>query len=353
MKKDPNETILSMSTSVSSSVKSLTRIERLQLVAYFSGFIVLGVSAALLGPTLNQLADNTGSTLSDISVLFTMRSMGYLIGAVLSAFLYERFGGHRVIAVAFIGAALSIFFTPSLPTLWLLSVVTLLSRTAGGIIDTGENTLIVWALGKRVGPYMNALHLTFGIGAFAAPLLAAWAMTQFGAINAAYWIVAALAVPLAIFMWGLPSPARPAHQMAKASTASAQAATPRPKTSTKPLILILLFYFLYVGGEVTMGSWLYNYALATQISDAVGAATVASAFWGAYTLGRLFSIPASLRWSPMQMLSIGAVSAVISAVFMWVVRGNLVLTWVAVIALGLAMASLFQPCWPTPKLVSP
>ncbi len=321
---------------------ALTQLERSQLLAYFAGFIVLGISAALLGPTLNQLAANTGSTLGDISVLFTMRSIGYLIGAVLSAFLYERFGGHRVMALAFVGAAISLFVTPLMPTLWLLSAVTLFSRLAGGIIDTGENTLIVWALGKRVGPYMNALHLTFGIGAFAAPLLAAWALTQFGNVNGAYWVVAGLALPLAIFVWRLPSPARPTNQTAKVSIAANGAEqSAHQKTSLMPLALILLFYFFYVGGEVTLGGWLYNYALATQISDVVGAATLASAFWGAYTLGRLISIPASLRWSSMQILSVSVVGVVISAVLMWQSQGHLWLTWASVIALGLSMAALF------------
>ena len=326
----------------STTLASLTRLERLQLLAYFAGFIVLGISAALLGPTLNQLATNTGSTLGDISVLFTMRSVGYLIGAVLSAFLYERFGGHRVMALAFVGTAISLFFTPVMPTLWLLSAVTLLSRLTGGIIDTGENTLIVWSLGKRVGPYMNALHLTFGLGAFAAPLLAAWALIQFGGVHAAYWIVAGLALPVAVFVWRLPNPVRSTDQPTTLPTTSdgvAHVAT--HKTSAMPLVLILLFDFFYVGGEVTLGGWLYNYALATKISDTVGAAALASAFWGAYTLGRLVSIPASLRWSSMQILSTGAVGAVISAIGMWQAQGNLWLTWVGVIALGLSMASLF------------
>lgn len=328
------------SNKASAAFSSLSPAERQQLIAYFAGFVLLGISAALLGPTLNQLAANTGSSLGDISILFTMRSIGYLIGAILSAVLYERFGGHRVLAVAFIGVAASLFLTPTMPTLWLLSAITVLSRMSGGIIDTGENTLIVWALGKRVGPFMNALHLTFGIGAFAAPLLVAWALTQFEGINAAYWVVAVLSVPLALFLWRVPNPTRPNQTTPKINIA-AHTDPPTQQRKFIPLLLILLFYFCYVGGEVTMGGWLYNYALASKVGNEVSAATLVSGFWGAYTIGRLISIPAALRWSPMQILLISSIAVAISAVLMWLVQGNLPLTWVAVLAVGLGMAALF------------
>ncbi len=291
-----------------------------------------------MGPTLNQLAAHTGSSLSDISILFTMRSIGYLIGAILSAFLYERFRGHRVMAVALIGIAITLFITPSASVLWVLAAITLFSRAFGGLMDTGENTLIVWALGKRVGPYMNALHLTFGIGAFLAPMLVAWATNQQGDIHGAYWAIAILAVPLAIAIWRVPSPARP---IAQASQVGNSTRLSMSKAQLRILLLILLFYFFYVGGEVTMGGWLYNYALATKIGDAVGAAALSSAFWGAYTVGRVASIPIALRWPPMRIMQVDAIGGVLCAVLLWVGQGNLWLTWAGVIGVGLSLASLF------------
>ena len=42
-----------------------------------------------------------------------------------------------------------------------------------GALNTGENVLIldIWK-GRESGPYMHALHFTFGIGTFLAPVLA-------------------------------------------------------------------------------------------------------------------------------------------------------------------------------------
>ncbi len=329
-----------LNNKTASAISTLTPTERQQLIAYFAGFVLLGISAAMLGPTLNQLAANTGSSLGEISILFTMRSIGYLIGALLSAVLYERFSGHRVLALAYVGIAISFLLTPIMPSLWLLSAITVFSRASGSITDTGENTLILWALGKRVGPFMNALHLTFGIGAFAAPLLAAWALRQFADVQAAYWVAAILTAPLAFYLWRIPSPSRP-NQAPQNIDAVAQGKTRTSQKSLGSLILIFLFYFCYVGGEVTMGGWLSNYALASKIGNEVSAATLVSGFWGAYTLGRFISIPAALRWSPMQIMLASAIGVVASAVLLWLVQGNLPLTWAAVIAVGLAMAALF------------
>ena len=48
-----------------------------------------------------------------------------------------------------------------------------LSGFGSGNVDTASNMLIlnIWE-GRDSGPYMHALHFTFGLGAFLAPLIA-------------------------------------------------------------------------------------------------------------------------------------------------------------------------------------
>ena len=62
--------------------------------SYYAAFVALGLVTASLGPTLPGLAENTGTLLSEISYLFTTRSMGYLIGSFLGGRLYDRIKGH-------------------------------------------------------------------------------------------------------------------------------------------------------------------------------------------------------------------------------------------------------------------
>jgi FHS family Na+ dependent glucose MFS transporter 1 len=67
-----------------------------QTLGYYAAFIALGLVSASLGPTLPGLAQNTGSPLAHISLLFAARSSGYLAGSLLGGRLYDRTAGHPV-----------------------------------------------------------------------------------------------------------------------------------------------------------------------------------------------------------------------------------------------------------------
>ena len=69
-----------------------------QTFTYYASFIALGMTTASLGPTLLGLATQTGSALNEVSILFTARSFGYLIGSFIGGRLYDRLPGHRTMA---------------------------------------------------------------------------------------------------------------------------------------------------------------------------------------------------------------------------------------------------------------
>ena len=53
--------------------------------AYYASIFVLGLFAAILGPALPTLANNTSSTIDQISLLFVLGALGYL-GVRLTGF---------------------------------------------------------------------------------------------------------------------------------------------------------------------------------------------------------------------------------------------------------------------------
>merc|ERR1719367_1154579 len=61
---------------------------------------------------------------------------------------------------------------PYLPNVFIAYVFFFVKGMGEGALNTGENVLIleIWK-GRESGPYMHALHFTFGIGAFLAPLI--------------------------------------------------------------------------------------------------------------------------------------------------------------------------------------
>ena len=157
-----------------------------QSAGYFAAFIAMGMYGASLGPTLPGLAAQTGSGLSQISILFSARALGYLVGSVATGRLYDRLSGNRVMAVMLALMMVGMIAAPAIALLPLLVGVFLFLGITEAGVDVGGNTLIVWRHGARVGPFMNAMHFCYGVGAFIAPIVVAQAILRTGGITWAY-----------------------------------------------------------------------------------------------------------------------------------------------------------------------
>jgi fucose permease len=299
-------------------------------LGYFALFFTLGVGAALVGPTLPELAANTRAQLSAISIIFSTRALGGLIGSFRGGRLYDRLPGHRVIAVMLLVLGSGMALVPALHQLWLLAGLLFLVGVAEGTLHVGGNTLLLWTHRQGAAPYLNGLHLFFGVGAFLGPALIALLLTLGAGIDGAYWSVAILSLPVAWYLLRWPSPAAPVSSQ---DAAGGQA-------DRRLLLLICLFFFLYVGSEVSFSSWIYTYAVDQQLATVATAAYLTSVFWGTITIGRLVSIPLTLRWRPRRILLVDLLGALASLLVI-LVGGSSIAVWLGTAGFGLSVASVF------------
>lgn len=300
-------------------------------IAYYAAFIALGLATASLGPTLPGLAAHTHTLLSEISYLFTARSLGYLLGSLLGGRLYDRVPGHPVMAIGLLVMVLMMGLAPLMPLLWLLTAALLTLGVAEGTVDVGGNTLLVWVHRHKVGPFMNGLHFFFGVGAFVSPIIIAQAVLISGDITAGYWILALLMAPVAVALARLPSP--PARTISRDE--------PADRINYLLVVLIALFLFLYVAAEVSFGGWIFTYTVALGLAGEEAAAYLTSAFWGALTAGRLLAIPIAARFRPRTVLAVDLAGCLASAGLIRLWPDSLLAVWVGTLGLGLAMASIF------------
>ena len=298
--------------------------------AYYAAFVGLGLTAASLGPTLQGLADQTRTQISQASILFTAVNLGYLLGALRGGRLYDHRPGHRIQVLALLVMLGMMALVPVVPVLWLLSAALVVLGFAEGTLDVGGNTLLVWVHGEKVGPLMNGLHFFYGVGAFLSPLVVAQAILVTGGIRWAYWLIALALIPILLYLTRLPSPASPAHEP------DAPAAQPGGGL----VILIAAFFFLSVGAETSFGGWIFTYARATHLATEVTAAYVTSAFWGAFTLSRALAIPISTRVHPRWILLANQVGclASLAAVLVW--PASPAALWAGACGVGLFSASI-------------
>ena len=317
---------------MNTTIASTSRTDLAKTAVYFTAFIAIGLASAVLGPTLPDLAKNTGVAIGEIGFLFTARSLGFLLGSTVGARLYDRFAGHRVMAIMIVGISLTLAVVPVTFQIWVLTAVLLLMGFVESLVDIGGNTLIVWVHRHKVGPFMNGLHFFFGVGAFLSPILVAQSLLRSEGTAWAYWLLALVILPVAMLVVSQPSPEPIAKDNVEESTG---------KLNYTLIGLISLFFFIYVGIEVGFGGWIFTYATTLGIVEEEVAAYLTSAFWGALTVGRLISIPIAASVRPRIILFVDFIVAAISMVVLLTFPNSTIALWIGVITFGIAIASVF------------
>ena len=313
--------------------------KRRNTAGYYLLFISLGFSLGITGPALPSLANQTGSTLGAIGAIFLLGSTGGMLGTALSGRLFDRIkNGHRVLGLAQLLSLTLLAIIPLANSLPLLLVIFFINGLPGGIINTGANTLLMWTHGKKAGPYVNGLHFAFGLGAFLAPTVFAQVLNLGGTYQQAYWALAALALPISLFLMFLPG----SPELRDEGEESEQ--RPANLRQIMPMIAVaMLFLFFYVGSELTYGNWIYTYAITLDLADATRAAYLTSGFWLSFTIGRAISIPVAARFKPTQILAVAFFGGLAALALAISAPSSLTVLWIATVAVGFFMA----PVWAT------
>ena len=212
---------------------------------------------------------------------------------------------------------------PHMDSLVGLAIVFGVLGIGASAVDLGANTMLIWHRGSGVGRAMNLLHLCFGLGALASPLL-----VQLGLG------IAATGGALAAFLiagWALlvPPPRAPLVKRDE-----------QTDTTVGLLALAAMFFVLYVGLEVGFGGWIHTYGEEIHFS-ADGATWLTALFWTSFTIGRLLAAWLAHMVVPRTLL-LGACSlAVASALALVIGDGAPAVVWPATALFGLAVAPQF------------
>ena len=298
---------------------------------YYLSFICLGAATAVLGPTLQGLAANTGSTLAQISSLFLVSSFGYLLGALVAGRAYDRLKGHPIMCLALFLLAVMMGGVPRIKLLIFLQTLFFSIGFVEGNLDVGVDTLIVWLHGERVPPFMNGLHTFYGVGTTIAPLIVAAVISGTGSLNSVYSALAILILPVGLLVLFLPSPS---HHQARQQTAD------RPPL---PMLVFLsaVVFFAFTGAELGFAGWIYTFTTYQVYANPTMAASINAAFWAAITVGRVFSIPLTVRLKPQKILWVNFCGVIISLLIIIIFSSSKAYLWLGTIGTGLFMGPIF------------
>ncbi|KAM4866165.1 sodium-dependent glucose transporter 1C-like [Thomomys bottae] len=336
----------------------------------YLAFLGLGTTVAILGPTFQDLATNVNRNISSLSEIFVGRAFGYLCGSVIGGVLFDYMNQFLLLALSMLATTAGLLLTPFCKQEVLLIVMMSVFGVSFGALDTGGNVLILALWGDKSPPHMQALHFSFALGAFLAPLLAKLALGPSGsadnhtepgllppALNRSseaasvsllgfphdmnlLWAYAStgtyiLLVSLFFFALFFMKSSRQGK-----STASAQVLR-RAKHHKALLCLLFMFFFFYVGAEVTYGSYIFSFATSHVGMDEREAAGLNSIFWGTFAACRGLAIFFAACLRPATMIVLSNVGSLASCLFLVLFDKSPLCLWIASSVYGASMATTF------------
>ncbi len=322
------------------SSKSLFSLNNVTTLLYSLSFFVMGLCLSMLGPALLSLSYQINASLKETSLSFTVRSVGYALGSLLTGPLFDRFPGHITLGTCLVGAGLGTILLPIAHNIGSLCAITAFQGFGMGAVDTGANVMIVWMYEDKVGPYMQTLHFAYALGAALGPLLlraffkAIEGNDVTGNYSGAFYLTGAMNLVVGIALWFVRSPKQREHELVgnlesavgelvdeklekgatdptkeemelspSAAIVQQPAAGPgeldqstfatyhsrRSKLIILETFLIFWLLFLYVGSETGYGGFVTSYVVLALGSTEETGQLLASVYWWAITAGRLAS----------------------------------------------------------------
>ncbi|OXB65032.1 hypothetical protein ASZ78_007281 [Callipepla squamata] len=334
------------------------------------GVVLQGTSIAVLGPTFQNLADNVRKNVTDIYYIFVGRSLGYLCGSVLGGILFDHVNAHLLLAFSMLGTTAGLFAIPFCKRSLLLTAMMSLIGASMGVLDTGGNVLALSTWGTEAGPHLQALHFSFAMGAFVAPILAKMAMgsseprdlqagekanqSVLSPVPTApatlalkhhlgadflwsYVVIGTYLLFVSFFFFILYSKSSSVRDRSKASVQKCKVA----KYHHALIILLFLFFLCYVGAEVTYGSYIFTYAKVFADMKESEAAALNSVFWGAFAICRAVSIFCAACLYPGTMIVLSLIGSAVSSSSLAFFAHYPISLWAGTAVYGASMATIF------------
>ncbi|CCC69434.1 hypothetical protein NCAS_0C04440 [Naumovozyma castellii] len=267
-----------------------------QIVACMIMFLVFGFNDQATGSLLPTLTEHYKISTVKVSNIFLLQLFGYTLASLYNETLHRYIGmrGGMITATALCLVFFGILASKP-RSFYVYMFCCLPLGLALGIVDSIANVFI-GNLVIHKNEMMGIMHSVYGAAAMLTPPLVAH-FVEWG-----HWSLFFL-LPVITSFVGMCFiiPAFRFETEAKYDYVCAVAKenehsdTPEDPDETKfltliknPIILLnSIFLFIYLGAEISTGSWFFSFLLATKSTDKVAMSYIASAYWIGFTLGRL------------------------------------------------------------------
>ena len=311
----------------------------LVILAYVA-FIALGMPDGLLGVAWPSIRSSFSLPLDAVGLLITAAVTGYLTSSFLNGPLISRWGVGRVLTVSCTLTGVGLICYTLVPVWWMMVVLGVLAGLGAGAIDAGLNTYVAAHFGEGL---MQWLHACYGIGVTLGPIIMTIGLTTLKSWRMGYRVVGGFQLVLAICfvstlaLWNRKEPSTGSDAPKRLTDYK----TPMGETLRQPRVwLSALLFFLYVGAEVSLGTWTYSLLVESRGIEPAAAGLIAGSYWATFTIGRIIAGLFAKRAGVNLLVQSSLVAALLGAVLLvWNPSG--VVNLLAVALIGFAIAPIF------------
>ncbi|MCZ3374360.1 MFS transporter [Rhizobium sp. AG207R] len=289
-------------------MNTLSETDRLMMVVCIV-FLAVGLFQGGIGPVLQDLARQTGSTTVAASSLMTVVSLTSLSSQAITALVLKRTGHRPIMLVGMIFFLCGISGIALSASLTSLLIAAVCKGIGDGALLLLGNVLAAEA-SKGAGP-LNLVNAMFGVGAIIAPAVISVAMITTGSGMPGLWSVPfAMGSALALLLvWrpGLTIPAADSEAIAEVVHSAGHS----PILKTRLIWLISALLLLEASIEASLGVWLPTLLNQSTGLSLTAASMILSWFWLLLTASRFVAAWASRKYSAFTILAFVVIFAAV------------------------------------------
>ena len=295
----------------------ITRYPKIGLVVLaYVAFIALGMPDGLLGVAWPSIRASFSIPLDAIGMLLSAAVVGYMTSSFLSGPLITRLGVGRVLVLSCALTGLGLIGYTLVPEWWMMVLLGVVAGLGAGAIDAGLNTYVASHFGEGL---MQWLHASYGVGVTLGPIIMTIALTSFNAWQLGYRVVGGFQLALAacfvltLSMWDQKDSVVTSEEPKRLTDYK----TPMSETLRQPQVwLSTLLFLLYVGGEVSLGTWTYTLLIESRGIAPATAGLWAGSYWATFTVGRVVAGLFAKRIGINSLVLGGLVGALLGALLL-------------------------------------
>ena len=305
------------------------------VILVFAAFVSIGLPDAVFGTAWPSIREEFSLSNAAVGYLNIPGALVYIASSAMLGTILRRLGVAKLLSLStvLVGSGLTIYVMA--PAFWVIIPAFMLISVGSGAIDAALN---LFASEKLPTRYMSWLHAFYGLGALIGPFIMAivfwlgrgWRW-GYAVIAMAIWLMALLFV-LTHAQWQADTAPGAQNELEPTLSGSQVLRMPRVRLS-------MVMFAMGAIVECVASLWIASLLLQRfGVSDS-WASIGAGAYWVGLTLARVLVPIIWPRAEPYGVQRWSTLLVILAALLM--IPAHEVLTWIGIVLMGVAAASMF------------